>query len=217
MNKYFAELIGTFAIVFLGTLSIVIDQKTNGSVTNLGISAVFGLIVAAMIYIFGSISGAHFNPAVTVSFAIAKKFEKKEIIPYIICQFVGGFLASVVLKILFENNELLGATIPSNSNFQAFGTEIFITFGLMLLILKISSTDLKYKFIAPIAIGLYITIAAFFAGPICGASMNPARSFGPAIASGHLEQLWIYLTAPVLGAIMAVYTWNYIPNKKIIE
>ena len=217
MNKYFAELIGTFAIVFCGTLSIVIDHETNGSFTNLGISAVFGLIVAAMIYIFGSTSGAHFNPAVTVSFAIAKKFEKKEIAPYIICQFVGGFLASVAVKILFENNEFLGATIPSHSNFQAIATEILITFGLMLLILKISSTDLKNKFIAPIVIGLYIAIAAFFAGPICGASMNPARSLGPAIASGHLEQLWIYLTAPVLGAIASVYIWNYISNKKIIK
>lgn len=210
MKKYVAELIGTFAIVFCGTGAIVIDQESNGSVTHVGIAMTFGLIVMAMIYALGDISGAHFNPAVSIAFVIAKKFELKQLLPYITSQLIGAIIASLVLKMLFPTNELLGTTLPAGSELQSFVLECILTFLLMLVILSVSSGSKEQGMFAGLAIGAVILLEAMFAGSICGASMNPARSLAPAIISNHLEHLWLYLLAPITGAATSVFIWKYI-------
>lgn len=215
MRKYIAEVIGTFAIVFCGTGAIVINQETNETITHVGIAITFGLIVMAMIYALGTISGAHFNPAVTIAFTIAKKFEKKEVVPYVLSQFLGGLLASGTLFLLFPNNEFLGSTIPAGSDWQSFVLEFILTFFLMLVILNVAYGSKEQGMFAGLAIGSVVGLEAMFAGPICGASMNPARSLGPAFVSAHVEHLWIYLIAPTLGAIFAVLIWNYINQKQV--
>jgi len=207
MKKYFAEAIGTFAIVFCGTGAIIINQQTNGSVTHPGIAITFGLIVMAMIYAFGSISGAHFNPAVSIAFAVSGKFAARQLIPYIISQLSGAVLASLLLKFLFPANELLGATLPAGSDMQSFVLEVILTFLLVLIILHVADNQ---AMMAGLIIGSVILLEAMFAGPICGASMNPARSFAPACVSVHFEHLWIYITAPVIGALFAVFVWRTI-------
>ncbi len=203
MKKYVAEVIGTFALVFCGTGAIVIDQTTGGSIGHLGISITFGLIVLAMIYAIGDISGAHLNPAVTIGFTLAKRMEAKEAVPYIVAQGGGAFLASFCLKILFPLNQALGSTLPSGSEGQSFVLEVILTFFLMFVILNVSTGAKEKGITAGIAIGATVALDALFAGPICGASMNPARSLAPAILSGNTHALWIYLCAPVLGASMA--------------
>jgi aquaporin Z len=208
MKKYFAELIGTFALVFCGTGAIIINQETNGVITHAGVALTFGLVVAAMIYALGNISGAHLNPAVTVGFWIAKKFPSNEILPYVIAQLLGAFLASGILKILFPDNELLGSTLPLNSAMQSWTLEVILMFLLMLVILRVAHGSKEQGMFAGVAIGSVVLLEAMFAGPITGASMNPARSLSPAIVSGHTEHLWIYLTAPFVGAGIAVGAWK---------
>lgn len=208
MKKYFAELIGTFALVFCGTGAIIINQETNGVITHAGVALTFGLIVAAMIYALGNISGAHLNPAVTVSFWIAKKFPSKEILPYVIAQLAGAFAASGTLKFLFPANEILGSTLPLNSAMQSWTLEVILMFFLMLVILQVAHGSKEQGMFAGVAIGSVVLLEAMFAGPISGASMNPARSLSPAIVSGHTEHLWIYLTAPFVGAGIAVGAWR---------
>lgn len=210
MKKYIAELLGTFALVFCGTGAIVIDQQTNGQVGHIGVAITFGLIVTSMIYAFGDKSGAHFNPAVTIAFSLASLFPKKQILPYIVSQIIGAFVASAILKLLFPDNLNLGATIPAGSNLQSFVLEIVLTFILMLTILFTSQGSKETGTMAGLSIGGVVLLEAMFAGPICGASMNPVRSLSPAIVSGNVATLWIYLTAPVLGATLATFVWRFI-------
>jgi aquaporin NIP len=209
MKKYLAEFIGTFALVFCGTGAIIINQETNGAITHAGIAITFGLIVMCMIYTFGEISGSQLNPAVTIAFAVAGRFDKKEVLPYIGSQIAGAFLASFVLKFLFPLNEKLGATLPAGTQIQSFILEIILTFLLMLVILNVSQGSKETGLFAGIVIGATVLLEAMFAGPICGASMNPARSLSPAVVSGHVSDLWIYLLAPILGAILASFTWKF--------
>ncbi|MBS1523416.1 MAG: aquaporin [Bacteroidetes bacterium] len=210
MKKYLAEFLGTYALVFAGTGAIVIDQETHGSITHVGVAITFGLIVMSMIYALGDISGAHLNPAVSIAFATAKKFSPKELVPYIISQLSGAAAASLTLKYLFPNNLFLGATIPAGSDPQSFILEFILTFFLMLVIINVAKGSKEQGMFAGLAIGSVVALEAMFAGPICGASMNPARSFGPAIVSGHTEHLWIYLSATTLGAISAIPVWNFL-------
>ena len=214
LRKYFAELLGTFILVFCGTGAIVINQETNGSVTHPGIAITFGLVVMSLIYSLGNISGAHFNPAVTIGFAAAGRFSWKEVIPYVLSQLTGAVLASLFLKALFPNNEMLGATMPSGSAMQSFLLELFLTFFLMLVIINVATGSKEQGMFAGLAIGSVILLEAMFAGPVCGASMNPARSFGPAIVSGHVENLWIYLVATTAGAILAIGAWKILVQSK---
>ena len=208
MNKYLAELLGTYALVFAGTGAIVIDQQTNGSITHVGIAITFGLIVMSMIYTFGDISGAHINPAVSIAFTIAGRFPLKRLPFYLFSQLAGATLASLTLKLLFPANNLLGATLPAGSQGQSFLLEFLLSFFLMLVIINVSTGSKEQGMFAGLAIGSVVGLEAMFAGPICGASMNPARSLGPAIVSGHLTSLWIYLLAPTIGAIAAVPVFN---------
>lgn len=208
MKKYLAEIVGTFALVFCGTGAIVINQEAGGVITHPGIAFTFGLIVMVMIYALGPISGAHLNPAVTIAFAFAKRFRMKEIPAYVGSQAVGALAASLTIRVLFSENELLGATIPTGSDMQSFVLEAILTFFLMLVIIHVATGSKEQGMFAGLAIGATVLLEAMFAGPICGASMNPIRSFAPAFVSGHWEHLWIYLVAPTLGAIAAVPIWN---------
>jgi len=204
MRKIFAEFIGTFALVFAGTGAIVINETSGGAITHVGIALTFGLIVLAMIYTLGDVSGAHLNPAVTIGFWTARRFPARELPGYLAAQISGALLASFVLKFLFPSNANLGATHPAGSEMQSFVLEFILTFLLMLVILNVSTGAKEKGITAGIAVGAVIALEAMFAGPICGASMNPARSLAPALASGKVNDLWIYLVAPVLGAMAAV-------------
>jgi aquaporin NIP len=193
-------MIGTFALVFTGTGAIVINEASNGAITHVGIALTFGLVVLAMIYTLGDISGAHLNPAVTIGFWAARRLPGREVLPYVASQFTGAMLASELLRVLFPGNKWLGATLPAGSDGQSFVLEAVLTFLLMLTILNVSAGAKEKGVTAGIAVGAVIALEAMFAGPICGASMNPARSLAPALVSGHCGHLWIYLVAPPLGA-----------------
>ena len=208
MKSWFAELIGTFFLVFAGTGAITINEVQNGSVTHVGIALTFGLVVLSLIYAFGDVSGAHFNPAVTFGFLVARRFPIRNALAYWICQFVGAALASLTLKLLFPESEFLGGTEPVGTSLRSFVLEGILTTFLMLVILSVSTGSKEKGAMAGIAIGSVIALEALFAGPICGASMNPARSFGPAILTGHLTSLWIYFSAPLAGALLANILWR---------
>jgi aquaporin Z len=204
MKKLLAESLGTFALVFAGTGAIVIDDVSGGVIGHAGISLTFGLIVLAMIYTFGDVSGAHINPAVTLGFAAAGRFPWRSVPGYLAAQVFGACAASALLRALFVEHATLGATLPAGAGSQSFILEVVLTTFLMLTILSVSTGAKEKGLTAGIAIGAVIALEAMFAGPITGASMNPARSLAPALVSGHLEHLWIYLTAPVLGALLAM-------------
>lgn len=204
MRKLVAEVFGTFALVFTGTGAIVVNHVSDGAVTHVGVCLTFGLIVLAMIYALGDVSGCHLNPAVTLGFFAARRFEAKWVIPYVISQLVGAVLASLTLRLMFPNYGTLGATLPSGGELQSFVMEFWMTLILMFVILSVSSGAKEKGLFAGIAVGATIALEALFAGPISGASMNPARSFAPAAVSMRFEHLWIYLTAPILGAFAAV-------------
>ena len=190
MKKTFAEFLGTFFLVFAGTGAIVIDGVSGGAIGHAGIALTFGLVVLAMIHAFGDVSGAHLNPAVTLGFAVARRFPWREVPVYLGAQLAGAFAASGLLKLLFPAPGTLGAT--------------FLTAALMLVILSVSTGAKEKGITAGIAIGATVGLEAMFAGPVCGASMNPARSLAPALVSGHLEHLWLYPVATILGALLAV-------------
>ena len=208
MKAFLSEFLGTFALVFFGTGAIVVSEEWTNVISNFGISAAFGTIVCVMIYVLGSYSGAHFNPVVTLGFALSKRFPVKNIAPYIGFQFAGGIVASLLLWFLFPENELLGSTLPKDSASQSFVIEVILTFFLVFVILIISEETHTHNKFAGIIIGLTVFLDALVGGPISGASMNPARSFAPALISGNFTHLWIYFSAPVLGAVFSVLTFR---------
>ena len=204
VKKCGAEFLGTFALVFAGTGSIIIDETSGGVVTHVGVALTFGLIVLAMIYAVGDISGAHLNPVVSLGFFAAGRFPLGELLPYFVSQCAGAFVASGILRFLFPENATLGATFPTGPPIQSFVLELILTAILMFVILSVSTGAKEKGITAGIAVGSVIGLEAMFAGPICGASMNPARSLAPAVISQHLSSLWIYLIAPTTGALLAV-------------
>jgi aquaporin Z len=204
VKKLAAEFIGTFALVFAGTGAIVIDETTGGAVTHVGVALTFGLIVLAMIYTVGDISGAHLNPAVSLGFFTARRFPLRQAVPYIASQCGGALAASGVLRFLFPQSQMLGTTVPAGSAIQSFVLELILTATLMFVILGVSTGASEKGITAGIVVGAVIGLEAMFAGPICGASMNPARSLGPAAMSGRFHHLWVYLLAPVIGAGVGV-------------
>lgn len=210
MNKYAAEFLGTFGLVFAGTGAIIINDVSRGAVTQVGIGLTFGLIVLAMIYAFGETSGAHFNPAVTFGFWAAGRLEPALVLPYLISQCLGAITASSLLAIMFLTHPTLGATAPLGPSWRSFVLEIVLTFFLMLVILSVSTGAKEKGITAGIAVGAIIGLEAMFAGPICGASMNPARSLAPALVTLQLGDLWIYLLAPFFGAYLAVIACRFV-------
>jgi aquaporin Z len=202
--RFLAELLGTFALVFAGTGAIVVNASGGGVIGHAGIALTFGLVVLAMIHTFGDVSGAHFNPAVTLAFAAAGRLAVREVPLYLVAQISGATIASLLLRLLFPDDPSLGATVPAGSAMQSFVFELVLTLILMLVILGVSTGAKEKGITAGIAVGSVIALEAMFAGPISGASMNPARSFAPALVSGQFQHLWIYLTAPVIGALLAI-------------
>lgn len=215
MNKLLAELLGTFTMVFCGCGAMTVNEITGGSITHVGVAITWGLVVMAMIYAFGEISGAHFNPAVTIGFAVAKTFSWKAVPMYIVFQIIGAFLAILMLWLLFPESESFGHTYPIEGfePYKAFIFELLLTFFLMLVIINVSTGSKEIGTMAAIAVGGVILLEAMFAGPMTKASMNPARSLAPAIISGNLEHLWLYLTAPFLGSVLAILCHKVVKNK----
>jgi aquaporin Z len=214
MRNYIIETIGTFFLVFVGCGAMVINTEMSGVISHVGVAMSWGLIVMVLIYAIGDISGAHLNPAVTIGFYVAKRFPLKKVLPYILAQLIGALLAAYSLKILFPLNETLGASLPSGTWQQSFIFEVILTFLLMFVILNVSTGAKEKGIMAGAAIGATVGLEAMFAGPICGASMNPVRSIGPAIASGHTEHLWVYIVATILGAILAVLAFKLTRKKE---
>ncbi len=213
MKRYYAEFLGTFILVFAGTAAIVVNDLHGGVITHLGIAFVFGLVVSAMIYTLGDISGAHINPAVTFAFWLAGRFPGKDVTPYIISQVLGAIAASLLVYLLFSDHQTLGATLPAGSDTQSFILETILAFILVLAIINVATGAKEKGIMAGAAIGAVVAFEALFAGPITGASMNPARSIGPALVSGHLSSLWIYIAAPLSGAFIAILSCKCIREK----
>lgn len=203
-KKLAAEAFGTFALVFAGTGAIVINEVSGGAITHAGVALTFGLVVLAMIYSVGEVSGAHLNPAVTLGFCAARRMNWQDAPSYLASQVVGAFAASGFVKLLFPAHAHLGATIPAGPVMQSFWLEVALTAVLMFVILNVSTGAKEKGVTAGIAVGAVIAFEAMFAGPISGASMNPVRSLAPAVVSGQVQHLWVYLVAPVLGALLAI-------------
>lgn len=204
MRRFAAELFATFALVFAGTGAIIINDVSGGAVTHLGVALTFGLMVMAMIYTVGDVSGAHLNPAVSLAFFAAGRLAGRDACAYILSQTAGALLASGVLRLLFPAHPTLGLTRPAGTPMQSFLLEALLTWLLMLVILSVSTGAREKGITAAIAVGAVVALEALFAGPISGASMNPARSAAPALLAGQLGDLWIYLAAPALGALLAI-------------
>lgn len=198
-----AEFIGSYALVFCGCGAVAVDSLT-GALGNGGIAACFGLVVMAMIYSVGNVSGAHFNPAVSFGFWLAGRFPLGHLLPYTVVQSVAAISAAFSLLWLMPETAVLGLTKPHFGVWQGFVMEVLITGLLMFVILNVATGAKEKGIIAGAAIGATVALAALFAGPFTGASMNPARSLGPALASSDLAYLWLYWTAPFIGAALAV-------------
>lgn len=210
MHRLAAEFVGTFGLVFAGTGAIVINDLTGGTVGHVGIGLTFGLIIMVMIYAFGHVSGAHFNPAVTLAFAAGRHFPWPLVPQYWLAQLAGGITASLVLRALFGDAAHLGTTLPFGSAMQSFGLEIVLTLILMVVITSVATDTRAVGQAAAIAIGGTIGLEALFAGPISGASMNPARSLAPAIVSQTWQDQWLYVAGPAIGAVVGVLIYNWI-------
>ena len=203
-KKLISEFVGTFILVFAGTGAIIINDVSGGTVSHIGIAMTFGLVVMTMIYTLGDISGAHLNPAVTLGFFAARRLDRRLVLPYVLSQCAGAISASLILRLLFPQHPTLGGTLPAGPSLQSFVLEAILASILMFVILGVSTGEKEKGMMAGIAVGSVVGLEALFAGPISGASMNPARSLAPALVSAHFAALWIYLAAPVLGALMAV-------------
>ena len=204
MRKLVAEAFGTFCLVFAGCGAIVVNDIHGGVITHIGVAITFGLIVLTMIYTLGDVSGCHLNPAVTLGFLAAGRFESRRVVPYILAQCAGAVVASLALRAMFPAHLALGATLPAGTDLQSWVMEFALALILMVVILSVSTGSKEKGILTGVAVGSVITLEAMFGGPVSGASMNPARSLAPAVVSGRLDHLWVYLTAPVAGALAGV-------------
>ncbi len=210
MHRLLAEAIGTFALVFTGTGAIVIDVASGGAVGHLGVAITFGLVIMVMIYAVGHISGAHFNPAVTLGFAVGRHFPWPLVPRYWAAQFLGGVTVSLLLRAMFGDLARLGSTLPTGSTVRSLVLETVLTFFLMFVITAVATDTRAVGQAAAIAIGGTVGLEALFAGPISGASMNPARSLAPALVSGTWADQWLYIVGPPLGAVVGAVAYRFI-------
>jgi aquaporin Z len=201
-----AEIFGTFVLVFAGTGAIVFDSVNPGKIGHVGIAMTFGLVVMAMAYAVGSVSGAHLNPAVTVGLWLARRLPGRQVPAFVAAQCVGAFAASGLLYAMFPTHPTLGATLPYGPAWHSLVLEVWLTAVLVFVILAVTIAEPGVRVLGGAIVGAVIMLEAMFAGPISGASMNPARSLAPAVMSGNLEHLWVYMLAPVVGALLAVPT-----------
>ena len=214
---YVAEAIGTFGLVFAGCGAIMIDSISHGQITHVGVGLVFGLIITVMIYALGHISGAHLNPAVTLAFVLVRHFPLRRLFGYWLAQLVGAVLAAGCLRLLFGDVAHLGTTLPAGSVWQSFGLEFLLTFFLMFVIMAMATDTRAVGQAAALAIGATVALEALFAGPISGASMNPARSLGPALVSWTWTAQWVYLFAPLLGAVVGALVYRWIRENGVLS
>lgn len=220
LQKLIAEVLGTFFVIFAGCTAVVVNLSKDRVVTHPGVSITWGLVVMVMVYSVGHISGAHFNPAVTLAFASCRRFPLKQVPAYIVAQIFGATAASGVIRLLFGAKTLeYPGTIPAGSDMQSFVLEFIITFFLMFVISGVATDNRAIGELAGIAVGATIMLNVIFAGPISGASMNPARSLGPAFIYGRFTGLWVYIVAPIVGAIAGAWAYNTIrfTNKPLRE
>jgi len=209
LRSLVAEGVGTFALVFAGAGAIVVDARTH-ALGHVGVAITFGLVIMVMIYAVGHVSGAHFNPAVTFAFALTRHFPWPRAGGYWSAQSAGALLAAALIRASLGTDAHLGATLPSGSQAQSFVWELVLTFFLMFVIIAVATDTRAVGEAAAIAIGGTVGLDAMFGGPISGASMNPARSLGPAVIGGDLHALWLYLVAPVVGASLGAFTYQFI-------
>lgn len=210
LKKLIAEFVGTFALVFAGCGAIMVSERFPGSVPLGSVPLVFGLTVAAMIYSVGHISGAHFNPAVSLAFAVGRHFPRRELFGYWVAQFLGAMVASSLLWATLPQGTGYGATLPQVAAIPAIAWETVLSFFLMFVIISVATDTRAVGTMAGAAIGATVALAAIVGGPVTGASLNPARSLAPALFAGTFDSLWIYLLGPCIGAVLAVGTYNYI-------
>ncbi len=210
IEKAVAELVGTFAIVFAGCGGVMVAERFPGSLPPGAVPVVFGLVGTAMIYALGHISGAHFNPAVTAAFALARHFPGRQVLAYWAAQTAGAFLAVSLLALLLPGGALFGATVPAVPALSAVLWELILTFFLMFVIIAVATDTRAEGTMAGAAIGATVTFSAFLGGPVTGASMNPARSLAPAVFQGRLDVIWIYFAGPFAGAILAAFLYQWI-------
>ena len=217
VRRLAAEFLGTYGLVVAGCGAVVANDLSGGAVTHLGISIVFGAIVMMMIVAFGPISGAHINPAVTIALWAARQFEAREVVPFILAQCAGALAAAATLRRLYPEATTLGATLPIGGVGSAFAMEVLLTTILMLVIMACAVGHQLSAFFAGLTIGATVALCALFGGPLTGASMNPARSLGPAVVSGDVSVLWLYCAAPVLGALVAVFLYTLIWAETVVD
>ncbi|MED6216461.1 Aquaporin NIP1-2, variant 2 [Stylosanthes scabra] len=209
LQKLVAEVVGTYFLIFAGCAAVVVNKNHDNVVTLPGISIVWGLAVTVLVYSTGHISGAHFNPAVTIAFATTRRFPLKQVPAYVAAQVIGSTLASGTLRLLFTGKEnQFAGTLAAGSELQAFVLEFIITFYLMFIISGVATDSRAVGELAGLAVGSTVLLNVMFAGAITGASMNPARSIGPAIIHSEYRGIWIYLTSPILGAIAGAWVYN---------
>ena len=209
-----AELIGTFALVFAGAGAIMVDDKTH-ALGHVGVAIAFGLVIMVMIYAVGHVSGAHFNPAVSFAFALTRHFSWTRMLGYWAAQLSGALLAAAILRGSLGNRAHVGATLPAGSQAQAFLWEVVLTFFLMFVIMSVATDTRAVGEAAAIAIGGTVGLDAMFGGPVTGASMNPARSLGPALVSGDVHALWVYLAAPLVGAAIGGIAYQFVRHEPV--
>jgi aquaporin NIP len=211
LRRAVAEGLAAFALVFAGCGAIVTDATHHGALGAVGVSLVFGLVIMAMIYAIGHLSGAHINPAVTVAFTLTRHFPPRDALAYIAGQLTGATAAAFVLAAAWSGSPAsLGATVPSVGSATALLYETLLSAFLMFVIISVATDTRAVGAAAAMAIGATVGLDALFGGPITGASMNPARSFGPALASGQWREFWIYLVGPLLGAALGAFAYQFI-------
>ncbi len=213
MQRVMAEFIGTFTVVFFACGSIMVADRFPGTIPPSGIPIIFGMVIATMIYTLGHVSGAHFNPAVTLAFAVAKHFPARQVAPYCLAQFMGSLAAALLVSAILPAGDLYGATVPMVAPHIAFIWEVILSFFMMFVITAVATDTRAVGMMAGIAIGTVVALCAFIGGPITGASMNPARSFGPALFQSTIDSFWIYLLAPIVGAILGALTYRLIRER----
>ncbi|NOZ22081.1 MAG: aquaporin [Planctomycetes bacterium] len=225
LKKYAAEFVGTFALVFVGCGVCIAQHRYSSDITHVGVALAFGGVVMCMVYATGPLSGAHINPAVTLAFAAVRRFPRRHILPYVAAQLLGAVCASAAHLATYgpgmARAAKFGSTMPVAINLAgAFGMEFLLTFFLMFVIMAVASDRRAAPGIAGLAIGVTVCFDCLAAGKCCGASMNPARSFGPAVFAGGecLRILWLYVCAPIVGAVAAGKTYEWVRgNRERIE
>lgn len=216
-RRLLAEALGVFLIVIFGPGAAVVSAHEGGAITLEGVAAANGIIVLVLIYALGHVSGAHFNPGVTLSFALVRHFDPKEVVPYWLAQFAGGILGAAVLLAIFGDSAEAAVTFAHHSAEQAFAVEVILTFLLMLVITAVATDSRAIGQAAAIAIGATVALDIIIGGPISSGSMNPARSLGPAVVNGDLSDIWIYLIAPPIGAVLGAFTYQAVRGDHVLE